>query len=260
VGYAFAAGYEAALRKLVPDLPRESIVAFCITEEGGGHPRAIRASLTAKEGDKSAVLWSLSGSKRFVTCAQEADTLLVAASRGTTPDGMNLISMVRVRRDAPGLTITPMTDLPFVPEISHGVVTLSEVPVSDGEILAGDGYTDYIKPFRTIEDLHVFGAIAGYLFRIASLFSWPRQNAEELLTLTSAIGALAQQEPLHPSVHIALGGLKTLFDRFLSETDPLWERVDEETRSRWLRDRQLLTVAGKAREARLSAAWTHYGF
>ena len=46
VAYAFAAGYQAALRALVPDLSRESIASFCATEQGGAHPRNIQTSLT----------------------------------------------------------------------------------------------------------------------------------------------------------------------------------------------------------------------
>ncbi len=29
-----------------------------------------------------------------------------------------------------------------------------------GERLAGDGWDDYVKPFRTLEDVHVFAAVA----------------------------------------------------------------------------------------------------
>ena len=38
VAYAFAAGYEAALRRLAPGLPKGPIVSLCITERGGGPP------------------------------------------------------------------------------------------------------------------------------------------------------------------------------------------------------------------------------
>ena len=261
VGYAFAAGYGAALSRLVPGFLPGKIAALCVTETGGGHPRAIETRLVgAGQTRGGAASWSLSGSKRFVTAALEAELLYVAASTGIGVDGKNRIKIVRVSRDAPGVTITAMADLPFVPEISHGVVTLSDVAVRDKDILAGDGYLDYIKPFRTIEDIHVFGAIAGYLCRIASVFSWPHEVLEELLTLIVAIRALAKEEPLSAAVHIALGGLEVLFSRFFEKTDPLWAGVDPETRSRWLRDRVLLTVAGKAREARRAAAWRHYSF
>jgi acyl-CoA dehydrogenase len=260
VGYAFAAGYGAALTRLVPGLPGKKIASLCVTEEGGGHPRAIKTKLVPGGGGTGgAASWTLSGSKRFVTAASEAELLIVAASRGVTENGKNQIKMVVVERDAEGVAITPMADLPFVPEISHGVVTLADVAVADVDILSGDGYLDYIKPFRTIEDLHVFGAVAGHLLRVALLSSWPPGVSEELSALIATIGALAEKDPLSPALHVALGGLEALFNRFVETNDPLWARVDEETRSRWRRDRALLSVAGKAREARLAAAWRHYG-
>ena len=39
--YAFAAGYETALRRLHPALPERAVVSFCVTEEKGSHPSSI---------------------------------------------------------------------------------------------------------------------------------------------------------------------------------------------------------------------------
>ena len=48
VGWAFACGYEAALARLDPGATRGGLLAaLCATEEGGGHPRAIRTTLVA---------------------------------------------------------------------------------------------------------------------------------------------------------------------------------------------------------------------
>ena len=40
----------------------------------------------------------------------------------------------------------------------------------------------------------------------------------------------------------------------LARLEPHWQKADAETRARWERDRPLLSVAGKARQARLAAA------
>jgi acyl-CoA dehydrogenase len=257
VAYAFAAGYGAALRRLVPELPAATIMSLCVTERGGGHPRAIRTRLDeAGPGRKGFVL---TGEKTFITAALEARMLLVAASTGTGHDGKNRIRMVLVGRDEPGVEVTAMTDLPFVPEISHGVVSLAGVAVDECDILPGDGYDDYIKPFRTIEDLHVLAAVIGYLFRVAALSRWPQEIREELLALTAAARQLASEDPLSPALHVALAGFMTLFDGFLDAIEPLWDRTDAATRAGWMRDRVLLSVAQKARDARRSAAWRRYG-
>jgi hypothetical protein len=258
MAYAFAAGYGAALVRLVPELPRETIVSLCVSERGGAHPRAIETRLGKT--DMAGGKFVLTGKKTFITAAVEARMLLVAASTGTGRDGKNRIKMVLVGRDEPGVTITPMTDLPFVPEISHGVVSFAGVAVDECDILSGDGYLDYIKPFRTIEDLHVLGAVMGHLLRIAALFTWPQEVVEELLALTAAVRELAAEKPLSPALHVALAGFMTLFDRLLTAIEPLWEETDARTRAGWMRDRALLSVAEKARQARRGAAWSYYGY
>jgi acyl-CoA dehydrogenase len=255
VAYAFAAGYEAALRRLVPGLPDGPIVSLCITEQEGGHPRAIRTRL---EEDPSGG-FSLTGQKSFITAALEAEILMVAASTGTDSEGRNRIRMVLVERGRKGVAVTPMPDLPFVPEISHGIVSLAGVRIDGRDILPGDGYADYIKPFRTIEDIHVLGAVVGYLVREALIFSWPRETCQEMLALIVAAQALAAADPLSPATHLALAGFTGCFDRFLEDIGPFWDRTDADTKAWWTRDRYLLGVAQKARQARLAAAWGRYG-
>ena len=44
VGWAFASGYQAALRALFPDAPADRICALCVTEADGNSPKAIKSS------------------------------------------------------------------------------------------------------------------------------------------------------------------------------------------------------------------------
>jgi acyl-CoA dehydrogenase len=60
VGWAFASGYQAALRALVPDLASDALAALCVTEETGNQPRDVRTVFTARA-DGGA---SITGSKR----------------------------------------------------------------------------------------------------------------------------------------------------------------------------------------------------
>ncbi len=254
--YAFAAGYESGLRRLVPSLPQKAIVSFCITEEKGGHPSTIRSSLRETDPGGARIL---NGNKRFITMADEAELLLVAASTGASPDGKNRIRMALVKRNAPGVDVTAMKGLPFVPEISHGTVSFTNVSVDDDDVLPGDGYSGYIRPFRTIEDLHIFAAVAGFIFRIASLHGWPRAVREETASLITATRALALEDPSSPAVHIALGGLHRQIRALLESVSGYWDMVDEKTRARWERDRELLSVAETARTRRLESAWSRLG-
>jgi len=118
--FAFASGYCSALQRLVPALGENAITCFCITEEGGGHPRAIKSQLvpSANDMDKGKT-FTLNGKKKYVTCAKEADRFLVAASDGIRDDGTNSIRMMTIDSKAPGVRIVPMENLHLVPEISH---------------------------------------------------------------------------------------------------------------------------------------------
>lgn len=251
LAYAFAAGYHNALRALLPDLPDDLPAALCITEDGGAHPRAIATRLeTPAEGT-----WRLTGTKRWATLADRARILFVAASTGQTPDGRNQLRLVRVPVDAPGVTITLMPETAFTPEIRHAVVRFDAVPISATDVLPGDGYQHYIKPFRTVEDLHVHAALAGHLLGVARRHRWPRESCEQLATFLAALRTLADAPPSSAAVHVTLAGLLELLGRFLTETRAHWELVDAEARARWDRDQGLLAVAARARVQRREAAW-----
>jgi len=251
VGFAFAAGYEAALRALVPSLRDEVLVALCATESGGAHPRAMRTSLVP-EADGG---FRLEGHKVFVTLATECQVLLVVASTGTGPEGRNRLVLVRVPADAPGVTLTRMPDTPFVPEIPHAELKLEAVRVSAEDVLEGDGYARYVKPFRTVEDLHVHGALLGYVLGVANRFGWPQARREQLLFLISGLRGLATTPADDPGVHVALGGAISLARRLLDECQEHWATVAPDIRAAWERDARLLHVAERARSQRLVRAW-----
>ncbi|MEO7732355.1 MAG: acyl-CoA dehydrogenase family protein [Kofleriaceae bacterium] len=249
LGFAFAAGYAAALHALVPALAPGSIAALCATEDGGNHPRAIRTRLVARAPGHA----TLTGRKKWASLATAASSLLVVASTGEH-DGKNQLRVVRVRSDAAGVRLHP-SSAPFVPEIPHAEVELDGVIVDDADVLPGDGYDDYLKPFRTIEDLHVHGAIAGYLIGVARRKQFPRELQERLLVLALATGALAAADPKAATTHAALAGVLDLAHRLVGELELLWAAAPDDEWTRWQRDRPLLRVAGTARAARRDRAW-----
>lgn len=249
LGMAFAGGYASAVLALDPSLPEEP-GALCATEDGGAHPRAIAARL---EGGR------LTGTKRFVSGAPWARTLLVVASEGTGAGGRNRLRVVRVPAGAPGVRLEPGPELPFVPEVPHASVVFDGVEVQPADVLPGDGYDAYLKPFRTIEDLHVHGAALGYLLGVARRAGWPPALREGLVAALATAVALRDADPRAPSTHVALAGLLGLAERLLADAEPCWEAVEPAERTRFARDRALLQVAGKAREARRVRAWELLG-
>ena len=250
VAEAFLAGYQSALRALVPELPAGCAVCLAATEEGGAHPRAIATTLVPDGAQHR-----LSGRKKWVTGGTLADLLLVVASEGQGADGRNRLRVVLVDAHAAGVTLHPMPDTAFTPEIPHAQVSFENVAVSASAILPGDGYDRYLKPFRTIEDIHVNAAVLAYVLSVARRFAWPREVIERLLAILLAARAVGVAEPSARETHLALAGVLSLGRRFLDETREHWALVESEERRRWERDVGLLSVAERARTARTESAW-----
>lgn len=247
---AFASGYQSALQALVPGAVDYNATSFCVTEAGGNKPSAITTRLTAcAEG------WSLNGQKSFVSGADHARQLLVAASTGQDDQGRNQLVMVRVDARQPGVQISNLPPLPFAPEISHGTVRFEQVAIQPDQILPGDGYSAYIKPFRTVEDIHVSSAALGFCIRIARENHLPHNLLEELLALVNLHQSLAGQDPSSAATHLALAGTRHLLDRVLEPFEAALSAANNAAAQHWARDKLLLNVAAKARQQRTAKAW-----
>ncbi len=251
LGFAFASGYHAALRSLFPAMPADHRGALCATEAGGAHPSAIQTRLTGGEGEGPL---RLTGSKAFVTLGTAAETLFIVASQGQDEQGRNRLRVVMLDARREGVHFHELPPMPFVPEVLHAELQLRDVAVSPQEVLPGDGYARYLKPFRTTEDCHVHAALLGWLLQVGRRSGWPERLQDELLALAVMIRGLAQAEPSSPAVHVALGGALDLCQRLVAGLEEWWPRVDAPTRERWERDKALLGVAGKARAKRREVA------
>jgi len=249
LGFAFAAGYPAALEHMIG--PVEAPCALCVTEAGGNTPRAIVTTLEATDGG-----YRLRGAKSFVTLGTLARTLYVACRTGEKPDGRPDLALVRVPADRNGVVLHELPATPFAPEVPHARVDFQDVEVTPIERLPGDGYLDYVKPFRTIEDIHVLGAALGYLVGLALRVRGPADLIAELGAALVALDALRTEPALDPRVHIALHGILRQVKRLLecSGLAKLLESASDDERARWSRDWKLLEVASKAREARFERA------
>lgn len=244
VAMAFAGGYTSAVLALDSSLSlSHEPGAFCATEDGGAHPRAITTKL---------VDGRVTGTKRFVSFGTFAKTLLVVASEGAQADGRNRLKVVRVAASAPGVSLQDGAELPFVPEVPHASVQFDSAL---GEVLEGDGYEQFLKPFRSIEDLHVQAAVLAYVLNLSLRFGWPEAIAEQVLMVLTSATALGLEDPRSPSTHLMLAGLLAQSDAVLRAAEPHLALVDTAERERFVRDRPLMKIAGKAREARRVRAW-----
>jgi acyl-CoA dehydrogenase len=202
--------------------------------------------------------YRIDGHKKFISMADYADILFVAVNAGAGSDGRKRIRIAVIDPGLEGVRIERMPELPFIPEVGHAEVFLKNVMISADALLPGDGYTAYIKPFRSVEDIQIFAAVTGYLYRITSEYRWDLTFREELLEVISSLKVMSMEDALSESLHIALAGLITRFGRFLEAAESQWSQVDEGIRALWERDRKLLDVAGTLRKKRLSRAWEKY--
>jgi acyl-CoA dehydrogenase len=250
-GWAFASGYQAALRALFPALPEDRICALCVTEADGNSPRAIRSTLQRANGG-----WRLDGAKRWTTLGPEGALFLVAARDAQVTGERPALRVARVASSAQGVHVETMPPTKFVPEVPHARLRFEDVRLADEALLPGDGYDAYVKPFRTVEDLHVHAAVIAYLLREALQRSWPKPWIERAAAQLHSMRALAAEDVASAATHVALAGALAIGDALRAEADRLWESGSpDEASTRWQRDRELLKVASGARAKRTERAW-----
>jgi hypothetical protein len=244
-GLAFLAGYQGALRALWPSAPW-SLGALCVTEHKSVRPADMQTRL-------SELL--LHGRKDFVTAGDAADWLLVAAREEPTGQPVRLALGV-VRNGDPGVRIEVLPSLPLMPDIGHARLHLAGAHC---ERLAGDGWDDYVKPFRSIEDLHVLTAVGAWLYGVGQDSNWPQALQLRLLGLLAGCAEVARQGPTQPATHLLLAGLFAQFAALDAELPAAFAAGPADWAALWQRDRGLLSLAASARGKRLANALAALG-
>lgn len=250
LGWAFVAGYQAALAALVPGLSTARPAALLATEAGGAHPRAIATRLERDARGRRA----LTGRKVFASCASGAATLLVVARVGERDDGRPDLRLVRVEAPREGVTLAPMPAIPFAPEVPHAEVGLDAVAVADDEVLEGDGYARWLKPFRTVEDTFVTAAFAAYAFGLTRRARLDASLLASSAGLVAALAGVAESPTESPATHVALAGALADAARLADALAAALAATGGEEAARFERDRPLLRVASSARTKRALAA------
>ena len=244
VGLAFAAGYHAAVCALVPDRPGDRLAALCASEKGPPDPRHVSTTIDL-------ATCEIAGVKGFVTFGTEAEDLYVLASAGEV-GGRASLALAEVRAASPGVRVEALPPLGFVPEIPHARVRFEGARAE--RVLPGDGWADHVRPFRTIEDIHVHAALLAFLIGRARVHRWPADLVEEAMALVGSLATIAVSDPSSPATHLSLAGTIALSRALVVRLEPSWQSAPEAERLRWRRDQALLAVADHARAKRLEKA------
>lgn len=244
-GLAFLVGYQAALRVLWPSAPH-SLGALCATERRSVRPADMHTRLDALR---------LSGCKDFVTAGLEAEWLLVAA-RSEAAGAAPQLSLAVVYPGEPGVTLEPLPTLPLMPEVGHGRLLLEQASC---ELLAGDGWDAYVKPFRSLEDLYVLTALTAWLYGVGQECAWPQGLRLQLLGLLAGCAEGSRQCADSMGCHLLLGGLFAQFQALRGEIDAALATGPGHWAHIWQRDQGVMALAASAREKRLNKAWVAAG-
>ena len=233
-GLAFLAGYQAALRALWPEAP-QGLGALCVSEQRRLRPAELNCRW--HEG-------VLNGQKDFVTAANQARWLLVAAREEALGQAPRIL-LAQVDPSVSGVQIQDLPPLPICPQISHGRLSLTQAACTR---LEGDGWDDYVKPFRTLEDLYVLAALGAWLTRALDADA-PLHGA--LLALLAGLAEVSRHDAKEPATHLLLG---SLFEQFIGLQPDLDKALPAGVLELWQRDKRLLDIGRSARAQRLVKA------
>jgi acyl-CoA dehydrogenase len=254
VGWAFAAGYQSALRQLIQvnggTVEDHELLAMCATEAGGNRPRNIETRIADSGADGATV----TGRKTWTTLGSACTGLLVVGRVDRSGDNDRpALKIAKVDTHARGVSLVEKPPLDFVPEVPHVAAVFDGAKAE--ALLPGDGYSDFVKPFRTVEDTFIALAVQAWLVREGRARGWPRSFLEGLTASLTGLAAVAAQPADAPATHIALAGALASTNDFYQQADALWAGEQDAAAERWRRDRPLFQVAGKPRALRAQRAW-----
>lgn len=169
--FTFMAGYQAALEQMFPMVAPNELKALCVSEAKGGHPKVIQTTL---------IDYQITGLKTYVTAGSDAAHLLVLCKTAENIGGRPLLKMVYIPQSANDMEVTNF-ELPFMKDVKHGKLALNNAKITPSQILDGDGYSQYTKPFRTLEDICVGAAYQAMLLRQALEYQWDENVRDRLL-------------------------------------------------------------------------------
>ena len=239
ISQAFIIGYRCALQSLIPELKQRQWAAMCVSEKTGNHPK----SLTSTVDDNGLI----NGHKSFITMADQAKQLVVIAKAGQVDD-TPVLKAVLLELPCEGVSIQAMPPLPMVPDISHGQITFKNC---QGTLLTGDGYSDYSKRFRTLEDAHVFMAFTAMILRKCVDLKLDPELVQECLLLINSLHSLKGfDKNQEPWLHLTLAACFKHFENMCKQFEEALKKSGDDFYALWMRDKKLFTIAAKARVSR----------
>lgn len=251
LAWAFFSGYQGAIRAAFPGLVAPgNAVALCVHETG----RKVTEVTTALE--LRNCIPHLHGQKSWALTGIEDLTLLVLAKRSDgPPKGIGSLVMVRLPSSSFGVSWGVSRPQVVVPELAHSEILFDSVRLNPEHLVPGDGYSEYAKPFRVLEDVFVTGSTLAYLLAEAQSREWSTRWCQRCISAISMLHACADLNPRDTRVHILVAGALSFASDVIRESENHWQVEQAIAHNRWQRDRQILSQGKEARRLRAMRSW-----
>lgn len=256
LSWAFFSGYQGAIQITFPEQTREgNVCAFCVNESGRKISEIETAIVDAQgrsllHGKKS---WVLDG-------MQDLQMFILSRSAAGSVKGPGSLVCVQLPLRISGIALTGKQSQGPVPELPHAEVTFEGVELSVNQILEGDGYAEYAKPFRLREDIFVTGCTLAYLFGEGRLAAWPTTWAQQCIASIAGLYACSMLDPHCPETHVLTAGVLATASEAIRDTELFWESGAKDKLFRWHRDKTLLSLGKDARRQRVIKSWRSMGW
>jgi len=243
--FVFMAGYQAALEKMFPSIAPNELKALCVSEAKGGHPKNIHTTLIDNQ---------IRGLKTYITAGSDAAHLLVLCKTKEHTNDRPLLKMVYLPRTAKNIEVTDF-ELPFMLDVKHGKLSLKDTKITDQQILTGDGYVDYTKPFKTLEDILVGAATQAMLLRQAIDHKWEAEVRDQLLLNLYTLKNLLALPPSDRETHLLLSINEQNFENLLPSIDlNIAKHSSAQFKADWALNKRVIAMGKKLKEVRLLKA------
>ncbi|MBC7269255.1 MAG: acyl-CoA dehydrogenase family protein [Streptomyces sp.] len=158
-------GTDKQKKRYLPDLAAgDTIASFALTEpEAGSDPSGLRTR-AVRDGDS----YLITGQKRFITNAPEADVFMVFARTGDVSDGTKGISVFAVDSSLAGVTVGPSDDKMGQRGAHTAEVAFDEVRISGDCLIGGEEGAGFSAAMRSLAKgrLHIAALCTGLAERL----------------------------------------------------------------------------------------------
>lgn len=249
LAFCFAGGYQAALRVLLPSLPADAFAALLVTEGKRQRPEELLTTLTPlRDGG-----FRLDGEKSWVAGGTGATHLLVLARQGA--DGGRVRSaLALVSPTQPGVALEARPANGFLDAVPHARARFDDVQVEPSMLVAGDGWRDHARPFRTLEDIHVSTAVAAHLAVHALRRDFPGTLLATLVSCLARLAECASRAATDPCTHVLLAGAEQELALAAAQVTRLVATQEDAFARDWRGNGMLLALAAPPRAKRLEKA------